>query len=192
MKKIFPFFTFLLFLLPLTASAHTGIGMTSGFWHGALHPLSGLDHMIAMIAVGVWATQLGKRAVWAVPATFVSVMILGGVLGAAGVTIPFVEEGIILSVLILGILIAAAKKLPLLASMLIVGAFAVVHGHAHGAEIPALASGVSYAAGFAIVTALLHITGIVLGRTLATRTGTAVVRYAGVGIGLSALILFLS
>ena len=110
------------------AQAHTGAGSTNGFAHGFAHPIGGWDHLLAMIAVGLWASQLAqsnKRALWMVPLSFVGVMIFGGVLGANGVAIPFVETGILMSVLVLGVLVAAAVRMPLAASVAIVGAFAV-------------------------------------------------------------------
>src|SRR5580698_8957387 len=141
-----------LILAPVLAHAHPGHD-TSGFSAGVAHPLHGLDHILAMVAVGLWAAQLGGRAKWLVPASFVSVMALGGALGMAGVAIPFAEQGIFASVLILGVLIAASVRLPLAASMSIVGLFALCHGHAHGTEIPAAASGFNYALGFVLATA---------------------------------------
>src|SRR5579883_978366 len=137
----------LLALVPVLASAHPGHG-THGFASGFSHPLLGLDHILAMVAVGLWAAQLGGRSLWAVPATFVGVMSVGGMLGLLGVPLPMVEAGILASVLILGLFIATAVRLPLAASMLLVGAFALFHGHAHGTEIPATASGLTYGLGF--------------------------------------------
>ncbi|MEO6054363.1 MAG: HupE/UreJ family protein, partial [Chthoniobacterales bacterium] len=135
-------------LVPSLVHAHVGVGATNGFEHGFTHPLTGLDHICAMLAVGLWAAQMGGRAIWAVPLTFVSVMAVGGMLGMSGIALPFTEQGIILSVLTLGVLIAASARLPLVASMIIVGLFAIFHGHAHGAEMPETASGVLYAGGF--------------------------------------------
>lgn len=155
-------------LLPSFAYAHVGvghvgIGEASGFLHGLTHPTSGLDHVCAMLAVGLWAAQMGGRSVWAVPLTFVSMMALGGALPMLGISLPFVEQGIVLSVLLLGALIAASIRLPLWLSSSMVGLFALWHGHAHGAEMPALASGMAYALGFVLATALLHVTGIAFG-----------------------------
>ena len=149
--------------VPSLVHAHTGAGHTAGFLHGLGHPIGGLDHILAMLAVGIWAAQIGGRAIWAVPATFVGVMIVGGVLGTSGVAVPFVEQGIVMSVLILGLLIAAAARLPLVTSAAIVGLFAVFHGYAHGAEMPGVASGLTYGTGFALSTALLHLCGIAVG-----------------------------
>jgi urease accessory protein len=131
-----------------------------GFLQGVSHPLTGIEHLCPMIAVGLWAAQTGGRAIWAVPLAFVSVMLLGGAFGMAGVHLPFAEVGIALSALSLGVFIAAAVRFPLPASILVVGLFALCHGHAHGAEMPASASALGYACGFALATALLHIVGI--------------------------------
>src|SRR5262245_40106811 len=126
---------------PRSASAHTGIGPGHDLLHGLQHPLTGLDHILAMFAVGLWAVQRGGRAVWLVPLTFVLVMTIGGAIGISGVSLPFVEPGIVLSVVILGVFVAAAVRLPLPVSASIVGLFAIVHGYAHGTEISASASG---------------------------------------------------
>ncbi|MDE2309840.1 MAG: HupE/UreJ family protein [Betaproteobacteria bacterium] len=146
--------------LPSLAHAHTGIGDTSGWIHGLAHPVGGLDHVCAMIAVGLWAAQMGGRAVWLVPLTFVTVMALGGVLGMAAVPVVYTEQGIVMSLLVLGVLIAAAVRLPLAVSAAAVGVFALCHGYAHGTEMPQSASGLAYAAGFMLATALLHASGI--------------------------------
>jgi urease accessory protein len=179
-------------LLPSLAHAHVGVGETSGFVHGMGHPLSGLDHICAMVAVGLWAAQMGGRAIWAVPLTFVSVMALGGALGMLGVHIPFVETGIVISVLALGVLIAASVHLPLAVSIIVVGLFAIFHGHAHGAEMPETVSGFAYAAGFIIATAFLHACGIGLGIAIQKLASPAVVRFAGIAIVLCGGYLLLS
>lgn len=149
------------------ALAHTGHGGAGGFAHGFTHPLGGLDHVLAMVAVGLFAAHLGGRALWLVPATFVAVMALGGALGMTGAGLPFVETVIALSVVVLGLAVALRIGVPTPAAMALVGFFAIFHGHAHGAEMPADASGVAYAAGFMLATALLHGTGIALGLTIA-------------------------
>jgi urease accessory protein len=146
-------------LMPSLAYAHAGIG-AGGFLHGLAHPLGGLDHVCAMLAVGLWAAQTGGRSLWAVPLTFVCVMALGGALPMLGIGLPFVEQGIVLSVLLLGILVAASIRLPLWLASAMVGLFALWHGQAHGAEMPAWASGMSYALGFVLATASLHAAGI--------------------------------
>jgi urease accessory protein len=150
-------------LAPVSAWAHVGIGSTSGFSHGFLHPVGGLDHVLAMVAVGMFAANLGGRALWAVPAAFVGVMAFGGFLGVSHVALPYVEIGIALSVVILGLIVALQVRWPVAAAMALVGVFAVFHGHAHGSEMPLDASGAAYAAGFMIATALLHAAGIALG-----------------------------
>ncbi|PDT01316.1 urease accessory protein [Rhizobium chutanense] len=168
--------------LPAVAYAHTGVGQTSGFMHGFSHPISGLDHILAMVMVGVFAFQLGGRAVWLVPATFVLVMAVGGGLGIAGVNVPFVEVGIALSVIVLGAIVALSVKAPTAVAMGVVGLFAIFHGHAHGAEMPEDAGGAAYAAGFMIATALLHAAGLGLGFLIARigeRQGPFVVRTTG-------------
>lgn len=168
-----------LLIFPSIAHAHVGVGETKGFVNGVIHPITGLDHICAMVAVGLWAAQRGGKAIWLVPLTFVSVMALGGWLGMMGHSLPFVEQGIVASVLILGVLIAAAIRLPLVVSVLIVGLFAIFHGHAHGAEMPDTASGLLYGLGFIFSTLLLHLCGIGLGLS-AQRFGTPqLVRYAG-------------
>jgi urease accessory protein len=182
----------LFLFLPGTALAHPGVGAATGFMHGFSHPISGADHLLAMVAVGLWASQIGGRALWAVPCTFVGVMVLGGVLGATGVAVPFVEEGILVSILILGVLIAGAFKLPLVYSSLIVGLFAIFHGHAHGAEMPASTEAASYAAGFAVATAMLHVAGIGLGMLLQKTNLQLISRVAGGAIALSGVYLAIS
>lgn len=169
-------------LLPSVALAHTGADHASGFMHGFAHPVSGLDHIIAMVMVGVFAWQLGGRALWLVPVTFVLVMALGGLLGVAGIGVPHVETGIALSVALLGAVVALGIKAPVVAAMGLVGLFAIFHGHAHGAEMPEDAGGLAYAAGFMIATALLHVAsigiGLLIGRA-GERHGRVVVRTAG-------------
>jgi urease accessory protein len=175
-------------LVPVLAHAHPGHG-TGGIVHGLSHPISGLDHLLAMLAVGLWAGQLGGRARWQVPAAFLGVMIFGGLLGMSGAAIPGIEQGILASVLVLGVLIAAAVRLPVFASMTIVGAFALFHGVSHGTEMPADASGLSCAAGFTITTALLHLAGLGVGMIKAGAHQHQFVRMAGGGIAVYALFL---
>ena len=169
-------------LTPAVAFAHTGVGDTSGFVHGFGHPISGLDHVLAMVMVGVFAWQLGGRALWLVPTTFIAVMAIGGALGIAGIGVPFVEIGIAVSVVVFGAIVAFDLKAPTVAAMGVVGLFAVFHGHAHGAEIPEDAGGVAYAAGFTIATALLHLGGISSGFLISKASqhyGSVVMRLAG-------------
>jgi urease accessory protein len=172
-------------LIPSLAQAHPGMpGHTHGLENGVLHPLSGLDHICAMIAVGIWAVQRGGRALWLMPTTFVSIMILGGALGMGGMGIPCVEQGIAASVLVLGIFIAAAVRLPLPASLAIVGLFAVFHGYAHGVEMPGDASGFTYATGFVLATISLHLCGISLGMAAKTSAAMPWLRFAGGAIAM--------
>lgn len=176
-------------LLPSLAHAHIGIGDAGGFMHGLVHPASGQDHVLAMLAVGLWAAQTGGRSVWAVPLTFVSVMALGGALPLLGIGLPFVEQGIVLSVLLLGVLIAVSVRLPLWLGSGMVGLFALWHGYAHGAEMPALASGIEYAQGFLLATALLHTIGIAFGLGMQWLTREHVIRAAGASIALCGMYL---
>jgi urease accessory protein len=145
------------------AQAHVGVGDVNGFHHGFMHPMSGIDHILAMVAVGLFAAHLGGRALWLVPATFVGTMAIGGALGMAGFPLPYVEVGIGLSVVVFGIAVASGINLPVAAAMGVVGFFAIFHGHAHGAEMPQTASGLEYGAGFVVATTTLHAIGIALG-----------------------------
>ncbi|MBZ9890952.1 HupE/UreJ family protein [Mesorhizobium sp. BR1-1-3] len=179
----------LLLAAALPAYAHVGLGTTSSFTAGFMHPLSGLDHMTVMIAVGLWAALKGGKAVLAWPAAFVGVMLVGGALGMLHMPLPFVEPGILASVVTLGLLVALAIDLPVSAGVAIIGLFALFHGHAHGTEVPENAGGLEYMAGFAIATLLLHATGIAAGlglsirfRGLARAAGAAC---AAIGIGLA-------
>lgn len=150
-------------LLPAAAMAHTGTGAHVDAMHGFLHPLTGLDHILAMVAVGVIAARLGGKSLWAVPAAFVGAMVVGGAAGYYGVPLPMVEQGIAISVIAMGLAVAIGLKLPVVPAMALVAAFAVFHGHAHGAEGADAGSFLGYAAGFVIATSLLHAAGIVLG-----------------------------
>ncbi len=188
--KFMPFLAIGLALMPSLVQAHVGVGQTTGLWQGFLHPLGGLDHILAMVGVGLWAKQNGGRAIWAIPLAFGGVMALGGILGAVGVALPFVETGVLASVLILGVLIAAAVRMPLAAASLLVGLFAVFHGHAHGAEMSVSAAGLAYGVGFVLTTALLHASGIVLGTLMSKDFGARAVRYAGAAIVLTGVSLF--
>ena len=185
----------LLALVALTgaAEAHVGVGSTVGFMHGFMHPLSGLDHMLAMTAVGLFAARLGGKALWLVPAAFVFMMAVGGAVGMSGLGLPGVELGIASSVIVLGAAVALDFSLPTSLAMGLVGFFALFHGHAHGAEMPIEASGFTYGLGFTFATALLHGFGVVLGlliARIATQRGSStVMRIAGgamafVGVGM--------
>jgi urease accessory protein len=153
-----------LILIPGTAYAHDGGALPfGGFLSGLVHPVLGYDHLLAMLSVGILSAQIGGRAIWTVPATFVSVMALGGSLGFIDIGLQSTELGIAASLVILGSIIAAERKLPVLLAMAGVGFFAVFHGYAHGAEMPQTAEPVAYAFGFLTGTALIHIAGLVIG-----------------------------
>lgn len=187
MNKLLPALAAALALLPGAAFAHTGVGDTSGFVHGFMHPVGGIDHVLAMIAVGVFAVVLGGRALWLVPLSFVAMMAVGFVLGIGGVDVPFVELGIGLSSVVIGAVAASGRPMPVAAAMGLVGVFAVFHGHAHGAEMPADAGGIEYALGFVAATALLHLAGIAgaLGVAgLAGRFGRRLAQLAGAAFAL--------
>jgi urease accessory protein len=172
----------LLALVPTAAFAHTGHGDTAGLLHGFMHPIGGIDHVLAMVAVGVFAFVLGGRALLLVPLAFVGMMAVGFLLGVGQVELPFVELGIALSSIVIGAAAAWGKPMPVAAAMSLVGAFAIFHGHAHGAEMPAGALGFEYALGFTLATALLHLTGIATamgGAKLVGRYGRTVTQVAG-------------
>jgi urease accessory protein len=182
MKRLLQLAVLAVLLAPTAALAHTGVGDTSGFMHGFMHPLGGLDHQLAMILVGIFAYQLGGRAMWLVPLSFVAVMAFGGFLGIAGIPVPFIEAGIALSVIVLGAIVAFGVKVPVAVAMGIVGLFAIFHGHAHGSEMPMDASGLDYGLGFMLATALLHAAGIFIGFVIGMTTkwlGNNVYRVAG-------------
>jgi urease accessory protein len=167
--------------------AHTGIGATNGFAHGFAHPLSGVDHVLAMVAVGIFAAHLCGHALWALPLTFVSMMAAGGALGMVGVPLPYAEIGIGLSVVAFGSAIAFRLSLPVVAGMALVGVFAIFHGHAHGSEMPDTASGFAYGPGFVIATAILHAVGIGMGLAIRLLSELRGRRVTQVGGGVMAL-----
>ena len=172
-------------LLLLTATplfAHANPGLAAGFSSGFLHPLSGWDHVLAMVAVGIWGAQLGAPAIWVLPVTFPLVMSFGGLLGVRGVPLPGVEIGVALSALVLGALIAKAARPPLWIAGVIVGAFAICHGYAHGVELPKASDPLAYGAGFVLCTGLLHATGIAIGVADRWPVGSWVLRVMGGGI----------
>lgn len=166
-----------LFFTPAMAFAHTGHD-TSGIMAGVAHPVTGLDHLLAMLAVGLWAAQQHGSARWAVPVTFVTSMLLGGVLGFEGLQIPFMETGIAASVLAFGLLVAVAARLPIPAALGMTALFALTHGVAHGLELPDLANPWGYAAGFVAATAVLHAVGYAMVRAL-PQAAAPLVRLAG-------------
>ncbi len=167
-----------------SALAHTGSHVVTGFAGGLAHPLTGLDHLLAMLAVGLWAAQQGGRALLGAPATFVAAMGLGAWLAGSGWVMPHIEAGVALSVLLLGLLIATRRQGPLYATLGLVGVFALFHGGAHGLEMPSHASPVLYSLGYLMTTLLLHAAGMA-----GSLAGRHAVRMAGWGVAASGLVL---
>jgi len=165
-------------LLATPALAHTGEG-TGGFLAGLAHPVFGPDHVVAMIAVGLWGAFLGQPAIFLLPIVFPLVMAFGGVLGILGAPLPAVETGIASSAIVLGVMVALAARPPLWIAAVLVGAFAIFHGYAHGRELPDGANAVAFSAGFVIATGLLHLTGIAFGLLTRWPAGQLAVRGAG-------------
>lgn len=170
---------FLLLCFAAAANAHSGEGVAGGFLSGFMHPLSGIDHLLAMVAVGIWGATLGRPLVWALPVAFPMLMVVGGVLGIAKVPLPYVEIGIAVSVVVLGVSIAAAWRAPLVLAVGIVAVFGVFHGYAHGTELPETAAPAAYAAGFVISTGLLHLAGIAIGLLKILPHGAQALRVSG-------------
>jgi urease accessory protein len=170
-----------------SAEAHTGQGVIGGFQSGFLHPVLGWDHVVAMVAVGLWGAFLDRPAIWVLPIVFPLVMAFGGALGVAGVPLPYVEAGIALSGVVLGLAVAFAIRAPLWIAGVLVAIFAIFHGHAHGAELPGAANPFTYALGFVIGTGLLHLAGIAFGLLLKWPQGKLAVRGAGGVIALVGL-----
>ncbi len=164
--------------------AHTGEGAVGGFISGFLHPVFGWDHVIAMVSVGLWGAFLGMPAIWVLPVVFPMVMAFGGVLGILGVPVPAVEIGIAASAIILGGSVALAARPPLWVAAIIVGIFAIFHGHAHGTELPQAANPLAYSIGFVLATGLLHLSGIAVGQLTRWPAGRVAVRIGGVIISL--------
>jgi len=174
----------LLGLLPASkALAHTG-DIGGGFVGGFAHPLLGPDHVVAMVAVGLWGAFLRAPAIWLLPIVFPLVMAFGGAVAILGVPVPGVEVGIALSAVVLGAMIALAARPPIWIAAVLVGAFAVFHGHAHGAELPPGSDAVAFSVGFVMATGLLHLTGISFGLLVRWPAGQVAVRIAGVVIAL--------
>lgn len=174
-------------LVPATAFAHQEGGEALGFVSGLRHPVAGLDHVLAMIAVGLWGAQLGNPATWMLPVTFPLVMALGGALGLVGVRLPGVEAGIALSAIALGLVVLREAKPRPVAAACLVGFFAIFHGHAHGTELPEGANGALYSIGFVIATGTLHAAGIALGLAHRWPAGRTAIRVAGALVGLAGL-----
>ena len=183
-------FTLAAFLLAGPAAAHTGTGLPGGFTSGFRHPLSGFDHLLAMVSVGLWGAFLGQPLIIALPVIFPTVMAFGAFLGMQNVPFPPVEIGIALSVLVLGVVIALKWRAPIWAACAIVAMFGLFHGYAHGRELPSAADPIGYAVGFVLATGLLHVAGIGLGTLHARPGGVAVTRLMGVGVA-GAGLLFL-
>ena len=175
-------------LLAGPASAHMGTGLPGGFVSGFKHPLTGFDHLLAMVSVGLWGAFLGQPLIIALPVIFPTVMAFGAFLGMQNVPFPPVEIGIALSVLVLGVVIAAKWRAPIWAACAIVAMFGLFHGYAHGRELPSAADPIGYAVGFVLATGLLHVAGIGLGTLHARPGGIAITRLMGVGVALAGLL----
>ncbi len=173
-----------LILLVSPSAAHEGAGVAGGFVSGFTHPLFGPDHLIAMVAVGLWGAFLGRPAIWLLPVVFPLVMAFGGALGVAGVPIPYIETGIAASAVVLGLMVALAVKAPLGIAAALVAVFAVFHGHAHGAELPEAANPLAYSVGFVISTGLLHLAGVAIGLLTGSQAGKLFVRACGGAIAM--------
>lgn len=178
---------FLAGLFPMPALAHEGASLPYGsFLAGLTHPVLGLDHLLAMVSVGIVSAQIGGRAIWTVPGTFVAVMALGGLLGWLDIGLTAIEAGIAVSVLALGVAIAADRRLPMSLAMTAVGFFAIFHGYAHGAEMPTVANALTYSLGFMAGTAALHVSGVVVGDiSQHYSAGKLMLRVGGAAIALS-------
>jgi urease accessory protein len=174
----------LILLSPSTAMAHVEKGQAAGFLIGVRHPWSGLDHVLAMIAVGIWGAQLGKPAIWILPVTFPMVMAMGAMMGLLRIPLPGVEIGIALSALLLGAMVAGEVRPKMAVAALLVGFFAIFHGHAHGSELPPGQSGMLYSMGFVIATGVLHGVGIGIGLVHHWPAGKLALRGAGACIAL--------
>lgn len=174
-------------LMALPAHAHTSEGIAGGFVSGFLHPILGFDHLVAMVAVGLWGAFLGMPAMWLLPVIFPVVMALGGAMGIAGLPLPGVEVLIAGSAIVLGGCVALAWRAPLWIAGILVGAFAIFHGHAHGTELPQAASPIAYAAGFVIATGALHLFGIGFGMLSRYPLGERAVRVCGAAIAVVGL-----
>jgi urease accessory protein len=183
--------TILFILLTTPAFAHVGDGLTGGFLGGFEHPLFGPDHVVAMVAVGLWGAFLGAPAIWLLPVVFPLVMAFGGALGILGVPIPGIEVGIAVSAIVLGLMVALAARPPLWVAAVLVGGFAIFHGYAHGAELPPGADAVAYSVGFVVATGMLHLCGIAFGLLTRWPAGKIAVRAAGGAIAVAGAV-FLS
>lgn len=174
-------------LLPQAAQAHSSKNLAGGFMAGFVHPFTGVDHLLAMVSVGLWGAFLGRPLIAALPVIFPAVMALGALLAMIGMPQPPIELGIALSVLVLGVAIAAAWRAPVWLACTIVAVFAVFHGFAHGTEIPSLADPIAYSTGFMLATGSLHLTGIGLGTINSLRGGIVITRGMGAAVALAGL-----
>lgn len=177
----------LLLLFTSTAIAHVGMGVAGGFSSGIMHPMMGWDHILVMVAVGLWGALLGSPAIWTLPIVFPLLMALGGALGFLGVPLPAVEIGIATSAVVLGALVALTSRPPLWVAAIVVGAFAIFHGHAHGTELPNAANPLAYSIGFVLATGLLHLCGITMGLLVRWPAGTIAVRAGGGAIAVAGM-----
>lgn len=164
------------------AQAHIGAGVAGGFGSGFLHPITGWDHVVAMVAVGLWGAFLGQPAIWLLPVTFPLIMCVGAAFGVMGIEIPYTETGIALSGIVLGLAVLFGVRAPLWLAMAIISVFAICHGWAHGAELPEAVNPFSFALGFVLATGMLHLFGILLGFLTLVPKGQYVVRTAGAAI----------
>lgn len=177
--SVFGSFLAILMLAASPALAHTGTGVAGGLQSGFLHPIFGPDHLLAMVAVGIWGAQLGRPAIWALPIAFPLIMAGGGLLSLAGIGLPMVETTIAASVVVLGALIALAARLPIWLAVVVVAVFALSHGHAHGTELPAAADPIAYSLGFVVATGMLHAIGIAIGLLIRWPEGAIALRIGG-------------
>ena len=174
-----------IFIFPATAYAHAIGANAGGFLSGLEHPVFGPDHLLAMFAVGLWGAQIGGRSIWELPVAFPLIMTFGGILGIIGIPLPYTEILIAASMIVLGLAVAFAWRPASWQSITVVGAFAIFHGHAHGAELPSSANPFAYALGFVIATGLIHVAGIGFGLILGKAMDGKVSRAAGAAIGLA-------
>ncbi len=177
-----------LLLRAQSAFAHTGQGEAAGLLTGFRHPLAGLDHVLAMVAVGLWGAQLGSPGIWLLPVAFPMVMALGGMLGLMGVPLPGIEYGIAASAILLGAAVMFEVRPPLAVAAILVGFFAIFHGHAHGTELPPGQNALLYSLGFVIATGCLHAAGIGIGTVHRWAWGQALLRVAGAVVAVGGVV----
>ena len=177
----------LLMLVPTLVLAHQEAGQVTGFVSGLEHPISGMDHVVAMIAVGLWGAVLGPPAIWVLPVAFPMMMAFGGFMGLLGIPVPSIEIGIAVSAIVLGAMVLIQARPPLWVAAILVAIFAIFHGYAHGRELPAGANALLYSLGFVVATGLLHLVGILLGEAHRWALGRQIVRAAGGGIAVAGL-----